>query len=112
MPTEQEKRGPNKTAFILSQPGDMPAKQVVERAKKNGIDLSAKYVYVARSNAKRKAGRSKGGPKRGARSRQTSAPSSSTETAFRRLAVELGLGKAEALLQDTKRKIADAIAGR
>src|SRR5690349_21046449 len=56
-------KGPrvNKSAWIRSQPGTLSAKDVVEKAKGEGITLSLAQVYTARSTAKRQ-----GEPKRGA----------------------------------------------
>ena len=107
MPTQEKagatRRPMSKTAFVLSLPADTPAKEVVERAKRNNMKISDKYVYVVRSNAKRKAGARKG------RGRQADGGLQNAETRFRKLAVELGLGKAEALLEDTRRRVANAI---
>jgi hypothetical protein len=43
----------NKTTWILSQPAETSAKEVVEKAEAAGISLSLAHVYTARSNAKR-----------------------------------------------------------
>lgn len=51
----------NKSAWIRSQPPNLSAKEVVEKAKGEGIKLSLAQVYTARSTAKRQ-----GEPKRGA----------------------------------------------
>jgi hypothetical protein len=45
-----------KSAFVLSLPLDMPAKGVLERAKAEGITLSASQVYNIRSSARRRSG--------------------------------------------------------
>ena len=111
MPSTQEKprkTRQNKTAFVKSLPADMSAKEVVDRAKKQGMMLGEKYVYVVRSNARRKTGRPKASTKVAPDSMATSGP----EKEFRRLALELGVKRAELLLSDTKKKIADIIAGR
>lgn len=42
-----------KTAFVRQLPEDMPAKEVVDKAKAAGIELSEAYVYEIRSAAKR-----------------------------------------------------------
>ncbi len=42
-----------KTAFVKSLPDDMAGKEVVERARAIGIDLSEAYVYEIRSKLKR-----------------------------------------------------------
>jgi hypothetical protein len=53
------KSGPrlNKSEWIRSQPPSAPAKDVVSKAKAEGIKLSLAQVYTARSAAKKKAGR-------------------------------------------------------
>jgi hypothetical protein len=53
------KPGPrlNKSEWIRSQPPTAPAKDVVAKAKAEGIKLSLAQVYTARSAAKKKAGR-------------------------------------------------------
>jgi len=43
----------NKSAWIRSQPPSLSAKEVVEKAKGEGITLSLAQVYTARSTAKR-----------------------------------------------------------
>jgi hypothetical protein len=104
MPRGMRKGATSKRAFVLSLPADMPAKEVVERAAKAGMKLKDTYVYVVRSNSKqRKASPAKRGAARGS--------AGSAETEFRRLAIELGLGKSKELLQQTERKLAEVIAG-
>lgn len=53
------KSGPrlNKSEWIRSQPPTAPAKDIVAKAKAEGIKLSLAQVYTARSAAKKKAGR-------------------------------------------------------
>ena len=53
------KTGPrlNKSEWIRSQPPTAPAKDIVSKAKAEGIKLSLAQVYTARSAAKKKAGR-------------------------------------------------------
>ena len=43
-----------KTAYVLALPADMPAKEVVEKAKAEGIELTEGHVYNIRSAAKAK----------------------------------------------------------
>ena len=52
------KSGPrlNKSEWIRSQPPTAPAKDIVAKAKAEGIKLSLAQVYTARSAAKKKAG--------------------------------------------------------
>ena len=95
----------SKSAFVRSLPKNLSAKQVVEREKKlkPKIELNAKYVYVIRSNDRRKAGSRK--PSRLAKTGE-----SRTEIEFRRLAIELGLERADQLLSETRKKVAAIIA--
>lgn len=44
----------NKTKFVLGLPREMPAKQVVEKAKQQGITITEAHVYKIRSTAKSK----------------------------------------------------------
>ena len=114
MPTVQNNRSAkhavSKSEFIRSQPGRMRAKSVVELGKKQGLAFDDKYVYVVRSNARRKGrrmGKRRGRPPGTAAARMAT----STEKEFRRLAVELGLKRAEAILSDTKKRLSALIAG-
>jgi hypothetical protein len=47
----------NKSEWIRNQPASTPAKDIVSKAKAEGIKLSLAQVYTARSAAKKKAGR-------------------------------------------------------
>ncbi len=100
----------SKSAFIRSQPDHLPAKEVVERAKKMGWSIGEKYVYVIRSSARKKAGKRKLGRPPG--SAAPSAAGTASEREFRRLALQLGLKRADELLSDTKKKSADLISGK
>src|SRR5262245_40490743 len=113
MPTETTKASPkqNKSAFVRNLPPKLPAKEVVARAKKAGITLSEKYVYVIRSNSHKKRRRGPGRPAGSTSSSRSAMPSSSAEREFRRLAIEIGVGRAEALLGETRKKVALIIAG-
>lgn len=64
-----------KTAFVRQLPEDMPAKEVVDKAKAAGIELSEAYVYEIRSAAKR-AKKKSGGEKaaRGGGAKKAAAP--------------------------------------
>lgn len=46
------KKEASKAEFVRSLPVSMPAKQVVDRAKEAGLELSPAYVYVIRSQAR------------------------------------------------------------
>ncbi|HEX4340503.1 MAG TPA: hypothetical protein VH062_31560 [Polyangiaceae bacterium] len=60
------KKTPNKSAFIRSFPADMPAVDVVAKAKAANLKISPAFVYAIRSKSKNKATGGKGakrGPK-------------------------------------------------
>src|SRR5690606_6088139 len=110
-------RGPragSKTAFILSQGFDLPARDVVEAAAKAGHTIDANFVYAVRSSARAKgaappragrgASRSTG---RSARARDDDGPltaSGSLESQFARLAVDIGIARAESILRAVRQQ--------
>jgi hypothetical protein len=66
MPKTAAKKTPNKSAFIRSLPGDMPAVDVVAKAKAAGLKISPAFVYAIRSKSRSKGKGAKGsGAKRG-----------------------------------------------
>jgi len=52
MATKKASNKPTKTSFVLSLPRDLPAAEVVEKAKAAGIKLTENYVHKIRSKAK------------------------------------------------------------
>ena len=114
MPTVENNRtaksSMSKSEFIRNQPRRMRAKAVVELGKKQGLDFDDKYVYVVRSNARRK-GRKTGRPRGRPPGMTAAKKATSAEKEFRRLAVELGVRRAEAILSATKKRLAAVIAG-
>jgi hypothetical protein len=88
----------------------MPAKEVAAKANDAGLKLREQYVYVIRSKARQR-------PRRFKINRRKASPGilvgrgSGTESEFRRLALELGLGKAKKVLRDTEEKVTALIAG-
>lgn len=92
----------SKTKFILSFPGDTPAREIVEKAQATGVQFSEKYVYVVRSNAKVAA------QKRAARSGQVAARALSAaadgalESQLRKVIAELGLARARQIFSDVE----------
>jgi len=46
------KKDASKAEFVRGLPQNMPAKQVVEKAKEAGLKLTTAYVYVIRSQAR------------------------------------------------------------
>lgn len=90
----------NKSAWIRALPRTMSAKDVVDKARAEGIKLSIAQVYTTRSAAKKKGGG-------GAAKRAASKPRASgdDQLAFRRLVLSIGLPKAEAYLNDLRRSV-------
>ena len=91
----------NKSEWIRSQSSSIPAKEIVAKAKAQGISLSLAQVYTTRSNANKKPGRAarSGRP-------QSSAVAElrgDSETSFRRFVLTLGLDRVEAMLAQIKR---------
>ena len=110
MPPGKSKIRVSKTAFVLGLPKSMSAKEVVAEGKKKGCEISEKYVYVVRSNAKRKA-RSVSVGGRKTRRVVGSTLAASRVAQFRKLAFELGLDRAEQVLSDTRKKVQQIISG-
>jgi hypothetical protein len=117
-------RGPragSKTAFILSQPLDMLAKDVIEAGKKAGHVFSDKYVWAVRSANKAKGGAAKvassvagalvkrgpGRPRKNAAVSTALAAGGSLDAQFARMALDLGIARAESIL----RKVRDVLDG-
>jgi hypothetical protein len=100
----------NKSAWIRSQPPALSAKEVVEKAKGEGITLSLAQVYTARSTAKRQGVGRRGTPvaaapvgKRGpgrpkGSGTGTSQISGDLRRQFVTLAVRIGTDEAQRLL--------------
>jgi hypothetical protein len=104
---QKSKKLPSKTGFVKSLPEDTPAKEVVERAKKLGLAIGERYVYVVRSIARRKAKESTNGSAEASLSAGTS-----KEQLFRRLVLDLGVDKVEQLLAEAKKGLAAFVAGK
>jgi hypothetical protein len=120
MTSGSAKKTPSKTAFVLGLAKDMPASEVVAKAKAAGIELTDRYVYVIRSKAKGRAGKPTGrrgrppkvagakrGPKPGRKAAAVSATSLATQ--FLEMALDLGLARAEDLLVSLRAKVQQAI---
>lgn len=86
----------NAADFLRGMP-DASARDIVAAAKKKGIKLSERYVYVIRSSdrAKAQAGGSRGG--RGSRPGKNGA-----ETSLRQAIAELGLARARQVLAEVE----------
>ena len=88
----------NKSAWIRNQPSALSAKDVVSKAKAEGIKLSLAQVYTARSTAKRGASSKPAtGPKRPKR-HAAKTPKDDLRKQFIQLAVRLGTDEAQRLL--------------
>jgi hypothetical protein len=113
------KKPPSKTAFVLGLARDMPASEVVAKAKTAGLELTDRYVYVIRSKAKGRAGKPAGrrgrppkaaGAKRGPKpGRKASASTGGLAVQFLEMALDLGLARAEDLLGSLRAKVKQAI---
>jgi hypothetical protein len=93
----------SKTDFVKSQPADMPAKDVVAKAKAAGMTLSENYVYTIRSAAKTKPGkrrRPKGSANTPTGAMAAKVAASGVEDLLRAAASEIGLSRAIAILQE------------
>ena len=106
-----------KTAYVLGQPRDMTANDVVKKAKADGITLTPKHVYVIRSSAKLKKKTSRAARGAAKRSLETkangiAAPSeqgsvrSSDEATFRKIVARIGVTRAQGLMAEVERRIA------
>ena len=113
----------NKSAFIRDLPEDMPAKDVVEKAKTAGLNMSIPYVYSIRTAQKARAKKIAAGHPPARRGRRpnsvvaataSSAPSRAAtassghgkiEDLLRAVASELGLSNAIRLLQAEQLKV-------
>jgi hypothetical protein len=119
MPKTRKTKSPSKTAFVLSLPRDLPASDVVAKAKAQGIEITDRYVYVIRSKAKGRAGKPAGrrgrppkaaGAKRGPKpGRKAGASHGSLGAQFLEMALDLGLSRAEDLLVSLRSKVRQAI---
>ena len=95
----------NKSAWIRSQPAPLSAKEVVDKAKQDGIVLSLAQVYTARSTARNRPGAKVSGTasvgKRGPgrpKAAESKVASGDLRRQFMALAVRLGTDEARRLL--------------
>lgn len=108
--------GVNKSEFVRSLPGTLSAAEVISRGKAKGIRLSAAQIYTIRANARRKGsshsterastGMSTTGSTRSVR---VSRGDDSRESDFIRAALDLGLTRAEALIEALRAKVVAAL---
>jgi hypothetical protein len=92
----------NKSEFIRKLPNDLPAAEVVKRAKAAGITLNAGLVYAVRSNERHKTDSKAGTPRAVAAS---SGSLRTQEAQFVNLALDLGLARAEGLLASLRQRL-------
>jgi hypothetical protein len=99
-PTENGKM--SKADFVRSQPAEMPAKEVVAKAKAAGLSVSDNYIYTLRYEAK-KAGRTTAaskGSKKTTSVKSTKVSANGVEDLLRAAASEIGLSRAITILQE------------
>jgi len=92
--------------FVRTQPDTMKAADVVAAGAQQGLTFSANLVYMVRS----KSGKAPTG--RRGRPRLTTNGASANggmDASFRKLAIDLGIGRARALLDGLERRIAEII---
>ena len=96
----------NKAKWIRNQPASMLAKDVVAKAKGEGITLSLAQVYTTRTAARKAA---KKPPSKDVSIKKTAlrspAGAPNDETAFRHLVLTIGLTRAESYLSSLKRSV-------
>jgi hypothetical protein len=96
---------PTASDFVRTQPASMGAAEVVAAGAKQGFKFSTNLVYAVRSAAgKGKVGRGKGRGRGAAK-----VANSGSEATFRKLALDLGLGRARQALDDLERGLAQLI---
>ncbi len=80
----------NKTKFVMGLPRDLSAKQVVEKAKQQGITITEAHVYKIRSTAKSKPVAPKASGKVGRPSKETAAPANAANLSKREFVLSFG----------------------
>jgi hypothetical protein len=90
-----------KTAFVLAHP-DLDGAEVVSLGKQEGMNLSIRYVYNIRSKARVGGGEPKRRRGRPPKSAVTTGVSGTVEQRFLNLALDLGIGRAVALLRNVR----------
>jgi hypothetical protein len=90
----------SKAAFVRSLPRTMSAKEVIAKAKAAGLKLSPAYIYVIRSKTSGpgKGSRAAGGGRPGPKPKN----GKGLESQFIGLALDIGFGRAQELLNSTK----------
>jgi hypothetical protein len=99
--------GQSASDFVRSQPASVKATDVVAAGAKQGLKFSTNLVYAVRSSGGKAAG-PKG--RRGGGRKAAAAPGGS-ETALRKLALDLGIGRAREILNDLEQRLSALISG-
>jgi len=94
----------SKAAFVRSLPPNTPAAEVIKKAAASGMKLSAAYVYVIRSKGGAK---KKGGVAR--RQGRARTNGKGVEQQFVSLALDMGFGRAQQLLNDVKARVSSVL---
>ena len=89
----------SKSDFVRSFKSDTPAKDIEVAAKKKGIKLSARYIYVIRSSDKTKAARRGRGP-------GLKKTNGSGDAQLRSAIAELGLARSRQVLAEVEQAFA------
>jgi hypothetical protein len=112
-PTKAPAAKINKSAFVRSLPRSMPAKEVVAKAKAQGITISVPLVYIARAQAKKKTGkRGPGRPRKNAAiAASTSVSTAGVEGLLRAAAAEIGLSRAIEILNEQRESVRRVLGG-
>jgi hypothetical protein len=97
------KKDASKAEFVRGLPEDMPAKNVVEKAKEAGLKLSTAYVYVIRSQAR--TGGKKSSPSSDGAPRVAGPRGSGMEAKLIATASEIGLTRSIDLLTREKERV-------
>jgi hypothetical protein len=95
------KKSHNKSAFVRSLPAEMSAKDVVAKAKEEGLTLTESYVHTIRSAAKRKAGSTVSA----ASPRASSSGDKASEAMLMDLIIEHGLPAVQRMVEQVAAKL-------
>lgn len=103
------KRTHNKSEFVRSLPAEMSAKDVVAKAREEGLALTEAYVHTIRSAAKRKEGKGGGRAPRATAAAEPRSSSSRSNTGaeaqLMALVIEHGLPQVQEILKRIDAKL-------
>jgi hypothetical protein len=102
------KKPQSKTAFVLSLPPTLSAKEVLAKGKAAGLKLSEKYVYVIRSKAKAGGKRKGRRPGKGKGTPSVAGLAGAIDARFATLVLDIGLARADAILKNLRAKARSA----